>query len=152
MCHIFYNNFYFIFLQHAQKRPQKTFQTKILQMTSSVNHCFITNASDKRHWNVTSPNMSISLQQSCLLVNNTNQDTLNFNESCHARKVLPIQARQRQKFAIVWKHASYAQSRQRRIPVSFVNCISNEAVIDRMNDVIYRILAWKVFCGRFKAC
>ena len=29
------------------------------------------------------------------------------------------------KIAIVWKHASYAQSRGRRVLVSFVNCISN---------------------------
>ena len=36
-----------------------------------------------------------------------------------------IQGQQRHKLAIVWKHASYAQSRGRRIPVSFVNCISD---------------------------
>ena len=46
---------------------------------------------------------------------NTNQNTFNFNDSCYARKVLPIQGQQRHKLAIVWKHASYAQSRGRRI-------------------------------------
>ena len=52
---MFYNNFYVIFLQHALKRPQKSFQTKILSVTSSVNHCLITNAIDKRYWNAPSP-------------------------------------------------------------------------------------------------
>ena len=55
MCHIFYNNCSVIFLQHAQKRPQKSFQTKILSVTSSVNYCLITNAIDKRYWNVRLP-------------------------------------------------------------------------------------------------
>ena len=85
MCHIFYNNFSVIFLQHAWKRPQKSFQTKILSVTSSVNHCLITTAIDKRYWNVPSPKMGIFLQLSCMFVHNTNQNTFNFNDSCYAR-------------------------------------------------------------------
>ena len=44
-------------LRNAHK---KSFQTKILSVTSSVNHCLITNAIDKRHWNAPSPRLSIT--------------------------------------------------------------------------------------------
>ena len=66
-----------------------------------------------------------SYNRTCMFVHNTNQNTFNFNDSCYARKVLPIQGQQMHKLAIVWKHAIYAQSKGRRIPVSIVNCISN---------------------------
>ena len=38
MCHIFYYNFSVNFLQSTWIRPQKIFQTKILVVTSLVNH------------------------------------------------------------------------------------------------------------------
>ena len=38
MCHIFYYNFSVNFLQITWIRPQKSFQTKILEMTSLVNY------------------------------------------------------------------------------------------------------------------
>ena len=38
MCHIFYYNFSVNFLQITWIRPQKSFQTKILEVTSLVNH------------------------------------------------------------------------------------------------------------------
>ena len=38
MCHIFYYNFYVHFLQSTWIRPQKIFQTRILVVTSLVNH------------------------------------------------------------------------------------------------------------------
>ena len=38
MCHIFYYNFYVNFIQSTWIRPQQIFQTKILEMTSLVNH------------------------------------------------------------------------------------------------------------------
>ena len=38
MCHICYYNFSVNFLQITWIRPQKSFQTKILEMTSLVNH------------------------------------------------------------------------------------------------------------------
>ena len=37
MCHIFYYNFSVNFLQNTWIRPQKIFQTKILEVTSLVN-------------------------------------------------------------------------------------------------------------------
>ena len=38
MCHIFYNILSIIFVKSAMLHPLKTFQTQILEMTSSVNH------------------------------------------------------------------------------------------------------------------
>ena len=38
MCHIFYYNFSVDFLQSTWIRPQKIFQTKILEVTSLVNY------------------------------------------------------------------------------------------------------------------
>ena len=38
MCHIFYHNFSVNILQSTWIRPQKIFQTKILEVTSLVNH------------------------------------------------------------------------------------------------------------------
>ena len=38
MCHIFYYNFSINFLQSTWIRPQQIFQTKILVVTSLVNH------------------------------------------------------------------------------------------------------------------
>ena len=61
-----------------------------------------------------------------MFVHNTNQNTFNFNDSCYARKVLPIQGQQRHKLAIVWKHASYAQSRERRIPFCSRLIVTNQ--------------------------
>ena len=61
-----------------------------------------------------------------MFVHNTNQNTFNFNDSCYARKVLPIQGQQRHKLAIVWKHASYALSRERRIPFCSRLIVTNQ--------------------------
>ena len=38
VCNIFHNDYSVIFLQSTWIRPQKIFQTKILEMTSLVNH------------------------------------------------------------------------------------------------------------------
>ena len=37
-----------------------------------------------------------------MFVHNTNPNTFNFNDSCYARKVLPIQGQQRHNLAIVY--------------------------------------------------
>ena len=54
-CYVFYNIFA-ILLRILGNALKKTSQTKILSVTSSVNHCLITNALDKRQWNVPIPN------------------------------------------------------------------------------------------------
>ena len=125
MCQIFYNNFSVIFLQHAQKRPQKSFQTKIPSVTSSVNHCLITNAIDKRQWNAPSPRLSIT----CMFPYNGQFVPLlslywqNFHCIATVIEIESILV------GIMYKHATLLQEDAhlwgRRIPVSFVTCFSN---------------------------
>ena len=91
--------------------------------------------------------MGILLEQRCMCVHNGNPNTFNFNGSCYARKVLWMQAQQRNKFAIVWKHTGYADFRGSRILMSSVNCILIRQWLT--DDVTDRILVWKVFLWAF---
>ena len=139
ICHIFYYKFSFIFLQIIQKRPQKSLHTKILSVTSSVNHCLITMQKTKDTGMrpperlpypyivciIPTQILAISMEPAMLgrfypFINNKGT-------------TLPLFWNLQVMFSLGKVHSS-------------LFCLLQQWLTD---DVRGRILVWKLFCGRF---
>ena len=147
MCHIFYNNFLLFFSSMLRNAHKKSFQTKIPSVTSSVNHCLITNASDKRYCNAPSQRWASSYNRvACLYIIPT--------------KILSISMT----VAMQGKFYQYKDNKGTNWPLygnmqvmlslgeGAFQCILSIALVIKQwltDDVTDRILVWKLFCGRF---